>query len=262
MPTITSQDGTKIAFDKRGSGPAIILVGGAFQYRAFDPRTSQLADLIADAGYTVYNYDRRGRGESTNTLPYAVDHEIEDLEALIQDAGGSAMLFGMSSGAALVLHAAASGVAASKLALYEPPFRTNPAEQTAAKEYLTQLQALLAEDRRGDAVELAMTTFGTPPEMLAGIKKSPVWPLFEAIAPTLAYDGAIMGDGTIPAAILQKVTVPTLIVDGGNSPDFMHDAADQAAALLPNATRQTLEGQSHDYAAEVLAPVLIDFFKA
>ncbi len=260
MQKVRSKDGTTIAFDQSGKGPAVILVGGAFQHRAIDPRTAQLAALLAQH-FTVFNYDRRGRGDSGDTQPYAVEREIEDLEALIQEAGGSAFVFGMSSGAVLSLEAAASGLTIKKLALYEPPFNSGDDNaRQAAEHYTKQLTALLAGGRRGDAVALAMTKFGAPAEAVAGMRQTPLWSLFESVAPTLAYDNTIMGDGSVPTKLMTSVTVPTLVIDGGASPAFMQNAAQAAAAALPNAQRRTLEGQTHDVAPEVLAPVLEEFF--
>ncbi len=260
MKKVHSKDGTTIAFDQSGQGPAIILVGGAFQHRAIDPRTARLAALLAQH-FTVFHYDRRGRGDSSDTQPYAVEREIEDLDALIKEAGGSAFVFGMSSGAVLAIDAAARGLAITKLALYEPPFNSGDATARQASEsYTRQLTALLAEGRRGDAVALARTTWGAPAEAIAGMRQTPIWPLFESVAPTLAYDNAIMGDGSVPAERLSSVTVPTLVMDGGASPAFMHNAAQAAAHALPNAQHRTLEGQTHDVAPDALAPVLEKFF--
>jgi pimeloyl-ACP methyl ester carboxylesterase len=260
MSKITSKDGTKIAFDRSGKGTALILIGGAFQYRAIDERTAQLATLLAQH-FTVYNYDRRGRGDSTDTQPYAIEREIEDLNALLNEAGGSAFVFGMSSGAVLALQAAAHGLAIKKLALYEPPFGNPGVWSLAGESYTKQLAAFLAEGRRGDAVALAMNSFGAPAEAVAGMRQSPIWTLFEAVAPTLAYDDAIMGDGSISNAIMKKVGIPTLVVDGGASPAFMHEAAQAVAEGLSHGQHCTLEGQTHAYQPEVLAPVLIEFYE-
>jgi pimeloyl-ACP methyl ester carboxylesterase len=262
MKQVMSKDGTAIAFDRSGKGPAIILVGGAFQHRAIDPKTAQLAAFLAQH-FTVFHYDRRGRGDSRDTQPYAVEREVEDLDALIKEAGGSAFVFGMSSGAALAIEAAARGLAITKLAFYEPPFNSGDATgRQASENYTRQLTALLTEGRRGDAVALAMTTWGAPAEAIAGMRQTPVWSLFESVAPTLAYDNAIMGDGSIPAERLASIRVPTLVIDGGASPAFMQNAAQVVAHALPNAKLRTLEGQTHDVAPEVLAPVLEKFFAA
>src|SRR5947209_11623968 len=262
MKKVTSKDGTVIAFDRSGKGPAVILVGGAFQYRAIDPPTAQLAALLA-SHFTVFHYDRRGRGDSSDTLPYTVEREVEDLDALIKEAGGQAAVFGMSSGGVLALEAAKHGLAITKLALYELPFNSgDESGRQASENYTRQLKALLTEGRRGDAVALAMTTWGAPAEAIAGMRPTPIWSLFESVAPTLAYDNAIMGDGSVPAERLASITVPTLVIDGGASPAFMHNAAQVVAHTLPNAKLRTLEDQTHDVAPEVLAPLLEQFFAA
>jgi pimeloyl-ACP methyl ester carboxylesterase len=262
MLQVTSKDGTVIAYDRIGQGPALLLVGGAFQYRAIDPRTTQLAALLAEH-FTVFHYDRRGRGDSLDTQPYAVEREMEDLEALISEAGGAAFVFGMSSGGVLALSAAARGLAIKKLALYEPPFNLGDEHARQASEHYTrELTALLSEDRRGDAVAFAMTTWGTPVEAIAGMRQTPIWSLFESVAPTLAYDAAVMGDGSVPTERLASITVPTLVIDGRASPAFMHNAAQAVAHALPTAKLCTLEGQTHDVAPQALAPVLVEFFQA
>jgi pimeloyl-ACP methyl ester carboxylesterase len=259
MDTVTSRDGTAIAFDRYGSGPALILIGGAFQHRAIDPQTARLAELLAGT-LTVYHYDRRGRGDSADTPPYAVEREIEDIGALIEEAGGSAHLFGMSSGGALALEAASSGLPVTKLAMYEVPFWVEEGGLSAMRDYARQLTSLLAEGRRGDAVALAMTTFGAPPEAVEGMRQAPVWAMFESVALTLAYDAAVMGDYSVPADRAASVKVPALVLDGGASPAWLREAADATAAALPDAERRTLDGQTHDVAPDVLAPVLREFF--
>jgi pimeloyl-ACP methyl ester carboxylesterase len=261
MSQVISKDGTVIAFDRSGKGPAaVMLVDGAFQYRAIDPLTAQLAALLAQH-FTVFHYDRRGRGDSLDTHPYAVEREIEDLEALVNEAGGSAFEFGISSGGVLALDAAARGLALTKLVLYELPFNSGDEHaRQAAEHYTRQLKALLGEGRRGDAAALAMTTWGAEASAVAGMRQTPIWSLFESVAPTLAYDDAIMGDGSVPAELLASITIPTLVMDGGASPAFMHNAAQAAAHALPNAKLRTLEGQTHDVAPEVLAPILEQSF--
>jgi pimeloyl-ACP methyl ester carboxylesterase len=194
-------------------------------------------------------------------MPYAVQREIEDLEALIEEAGGSAYVFGMSSGAVLALRAAARGLEIKRLALYEPPFNSgDPSAHQASEYYTGQLTGLLSEGRRGDAVAFAMTTFGVPAGAIAGLRQTPMWPAFESVAPTLAYDDAIMGDGSVPTGLLESVTAPALVMDGGESPAFMHNAAKAVTDSLPNAQRSTLQGQTHDVDPEILAPVLAGFF--
>lgn len=262
MQKIPSKDGTRIAFDKIGRGPALILVGGAFQYRSLDPGTTRLAGLLG-RHFTTYHYDRRGRGDSTDTQPYAVEREIEDLDALIKDAGGSACVFGMSSGAVLALHAVARGLPVKKLALYEPPFNSGDTNaRRAAESYTKQLTILLSGGRRSDAVELAMTSWGAPASTIAAMKQTPAWSMFEAVAPTLAYDDAIMGDGSVPEKLIASVTIPILVVDGGASPPFMRNAAKAVAEAVPDAQYHTLEGQTHEYDPDVLGPVLVEFYSS
>jgi pimeloyl-ACP methyl ester carboxylesterase len=264
MRTLTSKDGTMIAFDQSGTGPALILVDGALQYRAFDQGAAQLADLLAPH-FTVVHYDRRGRGDSTDTPPYAVAREIEDIEALIDAAGGSAFVYGISSGAALAMEAAIELPGKIKqLAMYEPPYNGDEAAQRAWKEYTMQLRELLAAGRRGDAVALFMRLVGATADQVEEVRRAPVWPIFEAVAPTLAYDHiAILGeDAAIPIERAARVGVPTLILVGGASYPFMHDTAVALANVIPNARYRTLEGQTHKVAAEALAPVLVEFFNA
>jgi pimeloyl-ACP methyl ester carboxylesterase len=264
MNTVTSKDGTTIAFDRSGEGPAIILVGGAFQHRAIDPSTARLAELLAP-NFTVYHYDRRGRGDSDDTAPYAVVREIEDLDALIQEAGGSAFIFGMSSGAVLALHATAAGLAITKLALYEPPFIVDDSRPPLPEDYRDRLTELLAAGRRGDAVELFMTeAVGVSAETVAPMRGAPFWSAFEGVAHTLPYDDAIMGDTLsgkpLPAGRWAAVTIPTFVIDGGDSPAWAGTAVEALVDFLPDAQRRTLKGETHQVHPDVLAPDLEVFF--
>ncbi len=257
---VTSKDGTKIAYEKLGKGPAVILVGGAMVTRKDN---SGLADLLAHH-FTVYNYDRRGRGDSTDTKPFSVEREIEDIAALIDQAGDSVNLYGISSGAALALQAAARlGIKIKRLALYEAPY-TEEGAVKAWQEYRSNVEASIAENRRGDAVVFFMKYVGLPDEMIAGMKNSPMWPAMEAVAPTLPYDAAALGtDGLVPTELAATITAKTLVMDGGASlkiMPFMHLAADKLSAAIPNATRHTIEGQGHDISPDILAPVLTKFF--
>lgn len=260
MDKVTSKDGTQIAYDKRGAGQAVILVDGALCYRTFGPMP-RLSELLSPH-FTVYNYDRRGRGDSGDTQPYALEREIEDLEALIDEAGGSAFVFGTSSGACLALETASKlGNKIKKLALYEAPYNAEPATRQAWKQYRQELKKLLLENRRGDAAALFMQSVGTPAEQIEGMRQAPVWPVFEAVAPTLAYDAAALGDDrSVPAQRAAKVTSPTLIMNGTVIP-FMVVGAKEIANAIPGAEHRTLEGEGHDVNLEVLAPVLIEFFK-
>ena len=261
MQKVTSKDGTQIAYDKQGQGPAVILVDGALCFRAFGPMPG-LARLL-EHDFTVYTYDRRGRGDSSDTKPYAVVREVEDLEALIKAAGNSAYLCGLSSGAALALEAAFSlGDSVKKIALYEAPYRSDGDAYREWRDYRKQLAELLAANRRGDAAALFMKLVGTPTEMVDGMRQSPAWAVFEAVAPTLAYDAADLGeDRAVPTERAARVKASTLAMNGSASFPFMYDAAKAIANAVPHAQQRTLEGQRHDVSVEVLAPVLIEFFK-
>jgi pimeloyl-ACP methyl ester carboxylesterase len=252
MRTVISKDGAAIAFDKTGQGPAIILVVGAFNDRA---TAAPLAELLATR-FAVFNYDRRGRGESGDAAPYAIEREIEDLDALIAQAGGSACVFGYSSGAILSLRAAAHGLAISQLALYEPP-------PTGAKagQLVPQLTELIAAGRRGDAVELFQTeAVGIPAAVVAQLRNAPFRPALEKMAHTLVYESTILR--SLPTALIASVRAPTLVIDGEESHAVMRQAAQSLADVLPDGRYRTLKGQGHDIVPAVVAPVLEEFFLA
>lgn len=262
METVTSKDGTTIAFDRVGAGPALVLVDGAMQYHAFDQGMAQLADLLAP-NFTVFRYDRRGRGDSGDTLPYAVAREIEDAAAVIEAAGGSAALFGISSGASLAMEAAVVlGEKVTGMAMYEAPYNDEPASRQRWREYVRQLDRALAEGRNGDAVGLFMMLVGASAEQVEQMRQHPMWHLWEAIAPTLAYDHtAILGEeAAVPTERAAQVRVPTLVMDGEASFPFMHETALALANAIPNARHRTLAGQTHEVKPEALAPVLVEFF--
>jgi Alpha/beta hydrolase family len=261
VSTVRSSDGTRIGFDRTGTGPPLILVGGAFQYRAIDESTAELVQRLAPF-FTVFHYDRRGRGESGDSATYAVEREVEDLDALIGAAGGSSFVFGMSSGGALTLEAAAAGLAITKLALYEPPFAVTQNSFQAPDDFLDRLRALNAAGRAGDAVEYFLCAgLGMPGEMVAEMRSAPVWHGFEAVAHTLVYDTVLMdGQETLLAERAPTVTAPALLLDGGASPPWAAAAVDALAGILPHAERRTLPGQTHDVAADALAPALEEFF--
>jgi pimeloyl-ACP methyl ester carboxylesterase len=256
MGELQSGDGTRIAFDRVGDGPPVVLVDGALSHRTLGPMARLVDPLAASA--TVFRYDRRGRGQSGDTAPYAVAREVEDLAAVIDAAGGAAAVFGLSSGAALALEAAATGLPITRLALYEPPYSVEPDEDPA---YLARLHELIAAGRRGDAVEWFLSNAGVPPEALAAMRTQPEWPAFEAVAPTLAYDHAVLGDGAVPRERAARITVPTLVANGAESPDFFARAAEAAAAAIPGAEHRVLEGQAWGRAdLAALAPMLTAFF--
>ena len=264
MKTVTSKDGTNIAFDQSGQGTTVILVDGALQYRAFDQGMAELADLLAQH-FTVIHYDRRGRGDSGDRRTYELEREIEDIEALIDEAGGAAFLYGISSGAALAMEAAlALGGKVKKLVMYEPPYNSDANARKAWKEYRQKLKELVAEDRKGDAVGLFMMLVGMPADHLEGMRQHAMWPLWEAVGPTLLYDAVAMGeDASIPAKRAARIAAPTLVMNGSGSEwSFMQHTAVALANSIPNAQHRTLEGQTHEVSSEALAPVLIEFFKS
>ena len=260
MDTVNSADGTKIAYDKQGSGPALILVDGALCSRSTGSK-AKLVGLLAPH-FTVYSYDRRGRGDSGDTSPYAVQREVEDIGTLIEQAGGTACLYGHSSGGCLALEAAVElGGKVRKLAMYEVPYNDDPGARPAWQEYLRQLTEALEAGRRGDAAALFMRYVGVPPQHIDGIRRSPFWAGVEAIAPTLAYDhSAIMGeDASVPASRAARVRVPALAMYGTASPAFMHDTARTLSRAMPAAELRALDGQKHEVNPAVLAPVLAQF---
>jgi pimeloyl-ACP methyl ester carboxylesterase len=261
MNAVTSNDGTTIAFDRSGTGAPVILVGGALSDRSAG---APLAALLAPH-LTVFAYDRRGRGDSGDTPPYTVEREVDDLGALIAEAGGSASVFGHSSGAMLALEGAARGLPITKLALYEPPFFVDDGHTPLPTDYVSRLVELASSGRRGDAVEYFMATGpGVPADAIAEMRQAPYWPAMEALAHTLAYDGMVMGDtmsgSPAPIRRFASITVPTLVIDGGASPAWARNAVQAIVDVLPDARRRTLEGQTHAADPQVLAPVLEEFF--
>ena len=263
MNTVTSRDGTTIAYETMGQGEPLILVDGALCYREFGPMRG-IAELL-QKHFTVYIYDRRGRGASGDTKPYTVHREIEDIDALIQNAGGSAYVMGLSSGAALALDATAQLGSIKKLALYEAPFIVDNTHPPRPDDLTARMDALIAADKRSDAVRLFMKTVGTPAFAIFMMRLMPVWKQLTAVAHTIPYDFRILGDNgqgkPLPAQKWQTVTMPTLVIDGGKSPTYMRNANKAIADVLPNAQYRTLAGQTHMVKAEVLAPVLIEFFQ-
>ena len=253
-----SRDGTPIAFERLGDGEALILVGGALQGRAtYHPLAEELSRHL-----TVVNYDRRGRGDSGDTAPYAVEREIEDLRALIAAAGGTASVYGHSSGAGLVLHAAARGLPLDKIVLHEPPFGSGSEEERRAEqEEAEQISALLAQNRRVDAVTLYFASMGLPTEVVQHLAQDPA---MLANAPTIRYDPyEVMSEhsrgGVTPAEQASRVTLPALVLAGGASPEWMIEASRQIADALPNGRLRVLEGHDHVVPPDVLAPVLAEF---
>lgn len=259
MDYVTSKDGTKIAFEKSGSGPALIIVSGALSARSLFQGEPRLLVEMLSKNFTVYIYDRRGRGESKDEQPYAVQREIDDLESLIDNAGGQAYLYGVSSGGALSLHAAGALGAGkvSKLAIYEVPYGQGKEVFDKQKQGVNDL---IKNGKPGDAAAFFLTQIGTPAEALEKMKSSPAWRTFEKIDFTLAYDYEVLGDGAIPDEVVKTITIPPLVMVGEKGMDFINATAGQLAKLMPDASHKILKGQMHQPKAEAVAPVLIEFF--
>lgn len=257
MEQAKSADGTNIAFDRSGSGPALILVNGALS----DGSSGiPLAERLTPK-FTVYRYDRRGRGSSGDTPPYQAEREIEDLAAIIAEAGGSARVFGHSSGAALSLEAAARRLPITKLVAYEPPYIFESDRPLPPPDLADRLRDLVSAGQLGEAVKLFMVEgVGMPPEMAAEMATSPVWPGMEALAHTIPYDLTIMENNAVPTERLATIGVPTLAIDGGASPDWARHSVREVASIIPGARHLTLDGQTHNADVTVLAPVLEEFF--
>jgi pimeloyl-ACP methyl ester carboxylesterase len=251
---VESPDGTPIAWERAGSGPRVVLVDAAGSFRGFGPLAALPGHLTSRL--EVITYDRRGRGGSGDTPPYAVEREIEDLGVVLDAAGGSASVFGFSSGGVLALHAAAAGLPITRLALLEPPILLD--DEPPDLELERELAAMIAAGRRGDAVEHFHRSIGVPDEFLVGMRDAPTWSTWEAIAHTLVYDSIVTR--TFSAARLQSIATPALVIDSDASDEYLHQRAVVTADRLPNGSHRTMAGEWHGVAAEDLAPVLVAFF--
>lgn len=269
METITTPGGVELAFDRTVGGEAgtVILIGGAFSYRAF-PKMIELArKLSKEYGLTVVNYDRRGRGDSTDSPGvYDVENEIDDLAALIEAVGGEAAVFGWSSGAGLALLAAASGrvPGITKVVAFEPPFVTDHENFVPPADLAVKLHELIAADRRAEVVRYFMTKgMGTPRLFAAIMRFTPFWKSLLATAPSTAHDWAIMGPYMRGAALSPAdwagVKVPTLVVSGGKSGALLRSAARAITAVLPNARHEEVAKLSHNPNIDLLVPVSGEF---
>src|SRR5580765_6792150 len=261
MNQVKSKDGTMIAYQRSGNGPALILVDGALCSRAFGP-SPKLAALLA-RHFTVYAYDRRGRGQSGDTHPYSPAREVEDIAALIEAAGGSAFLLGLSSGGALSLEAAASGLAVGKVVAYEPPYVDDSGQRGGAA-HEGQLKRLLAEGDRGGAVKYFMKDMvGVPAPIVLVMRLMPwIWRKLEAVANTLPYYAAVMTEFRIPRARLASIAVPALVMNGSKTDQRLREAALAIADAIPAARYRELAGQTHNVKPEVLAPAAVEFLTA
>lgn len=266
MSQVTSRDGTTIDYEQSGAGPVLILVGAALSDWS---DTEKLARALSEH-FTVVNFDRRGRGCSGDTLPYAVDREVEDLMAIIDAVGGAACVFGSSSGAVLALRAAAADARITSLALFEPPFRVDPKDEPLPADIAAQLEGWVAAGRRRDAVKYFMANeVGVPGALLVLMRLARrMWAKLEALAHTLPYDYAVMGDTLSGRPLadteLAAVSLPTLVIDASKSPPRLRNATEALTELLPNAERRTLQRQSHAavvMAPKVIARVLTEFFQ-
>jgi len=256
---LISTDGTPIAFDKLGKGPPVVIVGGILGDRS---QQGPLAELLSTK-FTVFNYDRRGHGESGNEEPYAIEREIEDLDIVFSEAGAPAFVYGTSGCAVLSLLAAAGGLAPKikRLVIWEPPFFVDGTRPKLAPDYLSRLKSLLAEGRRREMVELFMSeAVGMPAEFVAQMHLAPWFPSQESLAHTLIYETTMMGDYSIPRTKIASIKVPTLVLDGGQT-SWLTATANAIASILPNAQRRTIDGQPHNVDHNAMAPVLIEFFE-
>lgn len=258
----TSADGTRIAFERSGTGPVLVLVDGAFCYREFGPSRDVTAAL-KDA-FTVVSYDRRGRGESGDTLPYAPEREFEDLRAVIAATGGDAFVLGQSSGAGLAYRAAAAGVPMRKLIGYEAPWvglRTNKDGST--KPYHADLDRLIDAGENGKAISYFMVDMIGAPRiapLMMRIMAAKEWRKLLAVAPTLRYDAAVMGATfTVPEDELARVAVPALALCGSKGAAEMLAAQERVAAVIPGAEHAVLDGQTHQVSPAALRPHVLRF---
>lgn len=264
MHTTTSKDGTSIAYEKLGQGPPLVLVDGAFCRRAFGPMPA-LAKLLAPH-FTVLHYDRRGRGDSGDTAPYAAEREVEDLRAVVDAAGGTPFMYGISSGAALALRAVGRGLAVKKLVVYEPPFSLDGTHTPSPADFRERIAAFVRSGDRDSAVKLFMKVVGVPAFGIFFMRLLPnVWPKLREVAHTLPYDFAVLGEtqsgGALPEelrATIAAITVPTLAMAGGKSPEWMHHAATTISKIVKNGSFRVIPGQDHNLAANALAPVLVE----
>lgn len=250
MEHVESADGTLIALERTGHGPSLVLVVGAFSDRT---STNALAAGLSSQ-YEVWAYDRRGRGDSSDTVPWAIEREVEDLGAVIDASGGDAFVFGHSSGGALALEGAAAGLPVRAVAVYEPPYTSGPSDA-----FADHLDALIAAGQPGEAVEKFLILMGTPPQALNQMKAGPYWAHMLSFAPTLSHEVRLCNNGRVPSQQLAAITAPTLALAGSITP-WGGEVIAAIAAAIPGGRSLVLEGQGHGVADDVLIPVLESFF--
>lgn len=259
MRQVTSKDGTLLAYDVYGNGPALIYITGASCFRSFMPVVQDAKAFAKE--FTVYNYDRRGRGDSGNTLPWSVEREVEDIEAMIDAAGGKACLYGHSSGAVLALEAAMRlGDKVQKVVMYDAPYVHDQTEKAEYGRLSQKVHQLLKNGKNVEAMKSFLKGIGMPKAFIFFLPLFPGWRTMVALAPTLAYDIALTSD-VPPIKRATRVAVPTQIIVGQKSPEGIHDVADQLAKAIPNAKFSTLAGQDHMVSAKALLPMLVGFLK-
>ncbi len=261
--TVVSKDGTHIAYERFGDGPPVILIGGAGNSRHFPPIAAVPMAMRLASSFTAIAYDRRGRGDSTDTLPYAVEREVEDLAALIDAVGEPVRFFGHSSGGALVLQAAIAGLPVAAAAIYEPPYSLDAEAVAEGRKYAGELDRLLAAGRLEDAAVSYLAMTGMPKEMIDAFRQMPTWPAMERMAPTLAYDIRVVAAGGgdyVPKSDIATIKAPVLAMAGGESPDWMKEVARQIADAAPNGAYREFAGKDHMIDEADVAPVLVEFF--
>jgi pimeloyl-ACP methyl ester carboxylesterase len=258
VQTLTTTDGTTIAYQATGSGPALVLVVGAFCDRS---TTEGLAALLADS-FTVHEYDRRGRGDSGDTSPYDVQREVEDLAAVVAATGGTPYVYGHSSGAVIALEAAASGVPMRALVAYEPPYTAEDDGSGGSAELCARVRELVVAGDLDGAGAAFLTATGMSPDVVAMVQSGPYWPRMRSLAPALVYDLTVCNGGVLPVQRLSRIGVPTLVLSGGASPPWAGRAAAAVAAAVPGARRSVIPDQDHALAHEAIAPVLRELLAA
>jgi pimeloyl-ACP methyl ester carboxylesterase len=256
---VVSQDGTRIAYHVVGQGPTLVLVNGALGFRGMSFSRDAVEGFARR--FTVIDYDRRGRGESGNGNTYSVTREIEDLQAVVRAAGEPCYVFAQSSGAALALKAAAAGVPMKTLVAYEPPYMVGVPAHEVPRDYRDRVTALIAEDRRDEAVKLFMTTVGVPRFFVALMRFFPFWKDMRTVAHTLPYDAAIMGTFELPARELESIRIPVLAVAGEKTPPVLKRAVQAVAETIPEAQQRVAPGMGHAIKAAVLAPLLLSWLE-